>query len=416
MKTGLNVKFHFYGKVEFFVYFIIVVGALFLFKNNTYQIALPYYLSASNFYVFGDSIQYSDREVKKFHRMHDGEHSVYNKVKGEYSFSEYGNERESHEVRASMGNTVSYGFIYYVKLAKLLFGKLGDMNSVILMNSILHLTAAFFLISCFQSLGLRVLALLLYGANPFIIHLATYPFYYYPQIISSLTALLLVMNQSNSRLVSSALFVFLISAVFIRPTLFLVPFFVLWFLFLFYRKKSYLYGILVLLFFTVLVKVVVASDYSPWFTAYVGLGAYPNEYDIELIDNAAEKYIEQSQSEHFHLSRSKNEIIKDGYLDVVEKDPLYVVFNAFKNTLATFGFGYKTNNMLLVYLSIVSGSITLVVFTYYKLYYLIGLILFQNATYVFYYPPIPAYMAGSYILLIFGWLLVLEKYQYADKR
>ena len=65
--------------------------------------------------------------------------------------------------------------------------------------------------------------------------------------------------------------------------------------------------------------------------------------------------------------------------------------------------------IMVQYCSMAVGAAFLTLLIYNKLYFHIVLILTLNAGYILYFPPVPVYMAGTYLLLVHGWLEVLSK-------
>ena len=400
-----------------FIYVLTVAVALLIFKNNTYQTALPFYLSAETQYNIGKPILYSISEVQLFRRLANSNPSEYNREKGAFHFTDKHDQISNNELQYAFGNSISHGFIYYIKLSKALFFYLGDMDSVIAMNSFLHVIATIFLIKQFSNIWLRGGVLILYGANPLIVHLATYPFYYYPQVISSISALFLLRNTLISNLKIIVAISLIMFAIMIRPSLLFVLFFILIYLYIRDRKNIYIWMFMVSTVLLVMMKLTIASSYSPWFTAYVGVGAYDNSYGIELSDNSAQNYIDE-QLNNSSIEKqlvSDNDILKRRYLDILFNDTYLIINNAARNIFELFGYGYRVGNLFLTNISCLIGVITIFIFLRYKLYFLLGVIFFQNIGYIFYYPPIPAYMAGSYLLLLFGWLYVISSWKICNE-
>ena len=108
----------------------------------------------------------------------------------------------------------------------------------------------------------------------------------------------------------------------------------------------------------------------------------------------------------FHYCLS--ELLKKGYLKVLEQSPLMIISNATKNTLAGYSFGYFVGVPWLQWIAILSGAaigIFLLLFRQYLWFLAIGLSLITHTSF---FPPIPAYMYGSYLILVVAIMKMLN--------
>jgi hypothetical protein len=153
---------------------------------------------------------------------------------------------------------------------------------------------------------------------------------------------------------------------------------------------------------------------------YIGLGAYENSYMKGLADkNGFLFYKEQKAVEidtnlgsgNFYdaeLRRDYYETVKKRYLEILKTDYYRVFRNAILNTVQSFSVGYLIDYPRLRLASILAGIAVLGAFLYTRQYMLILALLASSIGFVLYYPPIPAYMFGSYLLLVYGGIKVLE--------
>ena len=162
------------------------------------------------------------------------------------------------------------------------------------------------------------------------------------------------------------------------------------------------------------------GDSSPMHTMYVGIGAYDNPHGVALSDRAGYRLFEEKTgvilstdpiSGYFYDSKTRSDysdVIKESYLNILQKSPLLLVSNAIKNTLGRYSFGYFVSNSLLQWVAIISGggfAIMLLLLRQYVWFLAIG---FSLITFTSFYPPIPAYMYGSYLILVVAFLQILN--------
>jgi hypothetical protein len=100
---------------------------------------------------------------------------------------------------------------------------------------------------------------------------------------------------------------------------------------------------------------------------------------------------------------------KEAYWNFFKANPFLVFRNAVLNFLQSFSIGYiNAGGWLLNLLSAGLGLIFLVVLFIYKKYIPALLIAFSGIGFTPYYPPIPVYMFGGYILIVFFSVEVLN--------
>ena len=102
-------------------------------------------------------------------------------------------------------------------------------------------------------------------------------------------------------------------------------------------------------------------------------------------------------------------LLKSEVFRLIYLDPILYIQNAFKNVLHLYGLGYSDDYYWFRYVSMLLGAAFLLLLIYKKLYFHLILIFTLNVGYILYFPPVPMYMAGTYLLLIHGWLEVLSK-------
>ena len=92
------------------------------------------------------------------------------------------------------------------------------------------------------------------------------------------------------------------------------------------------------------------------------------------------------------------------YIKYVTQHPGDVVRNALTNLAQSFSFGYVTKSIKFSYLSALLGTLVALLMIWRGMYLRMALLLMGVLGFVVYFPPIPAYMFGNYLLL--AWILV----------
>ncbi len=186
------------------------------------------------------------------------------------------------------------------------------------------------------------------------------------------------------------------------------------------RKFSSLLVILIFLFFSIASK----NSSQPWHTAFVGIGAYPNSLEIKLSDQSGYNYYFEKTGVKIKLDEPydnlydknvRNEYystLKNAFMDYVRKYPLEIFRNASLNILQSFSIGYLVKYPELNYLSALFGLVILILLFKKHMYFLSILIITNVAGFIFYFPPIPAYMFSNYFLLTLALLAIVKQRMY----
>jgi hypothetical protein len=162
---------------------------------------------------------------------------------------------------------------------------------------------------------------------------------------------------------------------------------------------------------------------QPWHTMYVGFGAYENKFVQGLSDETAHAVYKARRGATIdtnlftgnyynkEVRRDYDAVVRDAYLTVVRKAPFLAARNAVLNVIQSFSVGYAVKYPHLRIWSMLGGILVLSLLLWSRQLMLIAGILAASAGYVLYYPPIPAYMFGNYLLLAFGITKFLEHAQ-----
>lgn len=315
----------------------------------------------------------------------------------------------------------SPGYSYLIKAATLLFPFAGHQTAIILLQCLFHLLLCFGILSTRSlSFRFRLLFLILYALNPLVLRFVTFNFYYFWQVIPSFGILYLYLKVKNKLcwlLILGTLPLVLLT----RPTtLFVCGAFLL--LLFWHRSRVFAVGYAVLLAATV-VWLYVPATKNPWHTFFAGVGGYANPYGISLNDEDAyalyQKHtgikLNASTGGNFYDSSVQQEytaITQHEYLTILEKSPVLLIKNAVVNFFGSFSVGYvnKASDWL-NYLIALSGLAFAAFLAYRRKFHIMIFLTLGVVGFVFYYPPIPAYMYGNYLLLVWGLIEVLISFK-----
>jgi hypothetical protein len=172
----------------FFAALLITISAFVFHNPNNQSInwTFPYFSGAANFSrLFDWRISPSDYDLGA--KLSDQD------------YREYKHQKTRDVVEEIYNN---YGYVLVVITATRLFPFLGDLQSVILFQVIVHLSISLFmivlvLVSPFQRYGF----LFLYAANPLVIYFVTFPYYYFWMFIPS-TCFIIWWTRSDWRMYS----------------------------------------------------------------------------------------------------------------------------------------------------------------------------------------------------------------------
>ncbi|HFU74787.1 MAG TPA: hypothetical protein ENK66_00930 [Arcobacter sp.] len=396
-------------KVKSFLFYALLVFitmvALSFFEKNQMQsgdCTSPYLSGAAN-WSFSKGWQVDVDEMQYFNTLEKHE-------KVDYRFKE-------------SNNTISYhynaiGLMYVDLVARTIFFWQGDLQSLVTLQQLFHIIFSFIVLILLPSLWQKISFFLLYTINPLILYLVDFPYYYFWQVIP--TAILLIYLLRDKKINNG---IFLLSILFsliviIRPSTLFIILFVLFFIA--YKERLLLKGFLSIALFLGLTFILKPDSVNqPWHTMYIGVGAYPNEYNITLSDSDGFKRFEEERGGKIlgcSTNITNNELyevyigdfIKNKYFMILQESPELIVKNAFLNIFQSYGLGHKANNYIVNYISVFIGFLLIVFLLYFKEYILFLAIGIASISFSPYYPPIAAYMFGSYILIIYAWIIIFN--------
>lgn len=309
------------------------------------------------------------------------------------------------------------GFLQVTIIAKLLLPFLPPIVALVVLQLVIHCIICISVLRKFPNIYLKLAFITLYALNPVVLKFVCFSFYYFWQVIPSFFLVLYLLDKKcwGAYLLPVALV--LGFSLGIRGTMLLV---VLAFLFLtVWREKSAISLVSIAVVFGVK-GFFYSGDSVPWHTMYLGIGAYANPYGVVLDDRAGFDLFEEKtkivmdQSAIFgnffnpEIRGHYFDTVKEEYLTILKESPLLLFRNAIKNTLGGYSFGFFIGNSFIQWLAVISGGsfgLVLLLLRQYVWFLAIGLSL---VTFTSFYPPIPAYMYGSYLIIVVALLQVLS--------
>ena len=148
---------------------------------------------------------------------------------------------------------------------------------------------------------------------------------------------------------------------------------------------------------------------------YIGLGAYENSHGIELSDESGYQFYRQSVQgdigshniHHESVRSNYYEVVREEYTRIATDEWSMVLRNAVLNVTSAYSIGYKTGNRLIQYFSSFTGSVLVLLLLYFRQFFWFFSIGIACAGFALYYPPIAAYLFGSYILIVLAVISIL---------
>jgi hypothetical protein len=161
-----------------------------------------------------------------------------------------------------------------------------------------------------------------------------------------------------------------------------------------------------------------------WHTVFIGVGAYPNPILNGLSDDEGFNYFYKKTGQRLNtglpggnyyfdheLRNLYMATLEEGYIHLLKTEPFLLTRNAVLNFFQSFSLGYFADYPLWVsYLSAGIGFVFFLLLLLHKQFLWIIAIAASGITFTPYYPPIPAYMYGSFILIACAGIMLLKQY------
>lgn len=349
---------------------------------------------------------------------------------GDFASLSYGQQMNYWFEKGQAENLVRYsvldkGYVYIVWVAKSILFWLPPMKAVIWFQIAFHIISSLWVMDRLENRRQKVLFAVSYAINPIVLHFVTFAYLYYWQVIPSLAWFWYarrVRDRENADFILLTLV--LAGAFLIRQSTAIVSILILILAAWRCKKAIGWSAVVCFMIFMLFAK----NPSEPWHTIYVGVGAYPNAAGVELRDDSGFKMFKEISGIQIDTTTPNGnwydekvrgiyyEILKDWLINYYERHPLEMVRNAVINTLESFSFGYPVGHLGLAYMSALIGLMVLIVLFALRMYEIIAVAFFSVSGFIFYYPPIPAYMFGSYFILAFAFVTVIDNMAKCGRR
>lgn len=355
------------------------------------------------------------------------------KMKSLKGYNIYTYQFDNPQKAISTYNENSSGLLYVIIFADHIFPFLGPIGALVLLQIIIHLICCFIIYFKLKRPVEKILFLLLYFINPVVVYFVIFPMYYFWTIIPSVIFLYYYINSKTTNLtgyIITAILCFIGYA--IRPTV--LPLLLLIPAYNYFKTRNLkpliAFPVYLILFFGWNRYLNFTKNYTPWHTMFVGVGAYPNSYPYlqKLSDNEGfDRYdsitglqVSTSINGNFHEDSIRNDyskVIESEYFKIVKKSPLLIVRNGVLNFLQSFSVGYKPGYSFLIHILVsISGLVLIFFLIKLKKWMLLLAIAFASISFTPYYPPISAYMYGSYIIIVYSIISVGYSLNFHEKK
>jgi hypothetical protein len=383
------------------VYAIVIFIALRFMDFNQTTTAMwisPYLSSAVNFDWSNFSLLVNMDEVKIFSHLAQEQFFSYHFIRTD-NLIDY--------------NYLAKGLVITLIFSKKIFFWMGDLEALQYLQYIVHIGISLLILDIFKENYKKLLFFFLYAVNPLVLYFVNYPYYYFWQVVPSVIFIYWYFKRDIS-LFMLVIFTVIFSYIYItRPT---VLFLIILFYVSYSLQNSLKRGAIAFGLFIVLINIAPNLSIGPWHTMYVGVGAYENKYNIKLSDEEGYKYYKQQtgkivNSGNIMYSNIKDDyykVLKNRYFEIIKESPIMIIKHALLNIFESYSIGYKVGNPKIVYISALIGIFMMFLLLYTKQYIIFLAIGFAGGAFTPYFPPIGAYMYGSYILIIVGFIGIVE--------
>lgn len=399
-------------RIFLFVFCLLTVKGVSIFvdrgKIMTPEITVPYFSGAA-IHSSSDKWIFNLNEVdtlKKFNEILDP--VVRRNRIDNYKFSTVADSTHGYQINQP-------GLVYVILIAKKIFFFQGDIGALKSFQLLVHTIFCFLILINLRSRTKELIFMALYFFNPAIIYLTIFPFYYFWQVIGSFIVVSILLNPKYQTTLILFLSAFLLAGI-CHIRISTLPLSILIILFGFYRVPLLRRSIAFLLFvFSAYLMEPTYLSKHPGHVMYSSLGAYPDSPVQGFSDNIS--FMNYSKSKGVHYSYESTPSMYDPevimgeakwgmqeFKSFLKQHPFIVIRNAILNFLESFSIGYSTSSMALTLLSAFTGLCFLFILIVRKKYSMILLIIASTITFILYLAPVPIYLYGTYILLVYAFL------------
>jgi hypothetical protein len=378
----------------------VITGACWLFDNEKTQgiyLVVPFLSGAAN-WELGEPWRYAEADTIRLTEMSPAERE------------DVRLERSDDLVPYS---AQSPGYVYVALISRNLFFWMGDLAAVEALQILVHVLISLFFLVRFRTPLEKALFFFLYAVNPLVIYVTTFPYYYFWQVVPSAALLAYLADREWRYGWFAPAVVLLLGCIhMVRPTMVFVTAMVgLFILLRESRPVAVASCVVALVMGAWMLSVRPEQAMNPWHTAYTGIAAWPNPYVKELSDQSGLVLYEQAYGEKMRFGVGENnsdpevmqryrKVTRAAYMEVAKARPDLLVRNAVLNVLGSFSIGYVTASLNLSYLSAAIGLAYLSLLLWARRFVWVAAILASSVSFSLYFPPVPVYLFGAYILSI----------------
>jgi hypothetical protein len=304
----------------------------------------------------------------------------------------------------------NYGYVVVVLAARTLFWWMGDGNAVVTLQIIVHAAICLAILTLLSTQVRRLSFVLLYALNPLVLHFVTFPFYYFWAVLPCFVFAYLALGGARGRrwILPGVMLLFL--GFLIRPaTLFVC---LATFALLLWQGRRLTAAIAFCAFALLQFQAIGHFYTSPWHTAYIGVGAYPNPYGIKgPVDSAGLDFYLKTTGKQVSndpitgtfqdLQERDNywRVLRTRYFEILAESPFLIARNAALNMAQSFGVGYDVGRPWVAFPSTIIGVVMIGLIILSRQWIWGTAILAYAAAFAGYFPPIPAYLFGAYLFI-----------------
>lgn len=374
---------------------------------------VPYFSGAAN-YQFPNNWLFVEQEVENYKALPENQRVKYDFIQD--------------KKQAILYNYNYVGLVYLIIVANLILPWLGDVMTLELLQVVSHILISLLIINFYRKKSEKIAFLCLYSLNPLVIYFVTFPYYYYWQVLPAIVILPYLINRKfryNN-------LVFAVSAILalgflVRPATILL---ILLFFGIYFLIESSWKAVIAFVLFVSMITTFsarkIGNSQTYWHTIFIGIGAYPNPYLKTLSDTEGFDFFRRKTGKTISNTLPGGNLYYDDsirtlYIETIQSEftrilqtkPEMFIRNAAFNFFQSFAFGYFVDLPRWVsYLSTLAGLVFIILLLINKQFLWIVAIAAGTLTFTPYYPPIQAYMFGSFILIVGACIGLLQNFNF----
>jgi hypothetical protein len=377
--------------------FVLIVVSALAFRNRgaeSLAFTFPYFSGAANIEALYDwRISPSD-----YKRVQD------------LSVQQYLAYRHQRTADFHLNTYNNYGYVLVVLTARTLFWWMGDGNAVVTLQIIAHAAMCLAILTLLTTPVRRWTFILLYAVNPLVLHFVSFPYYYFWAVVPCFVFAYLALGGARGRTWILPGVILLFLGFLIRPSTLFVC--LATFALLLWQGRRLTAAIAFCAFALLQFQAIGHFYTSPWHTAYIGVGAYPNPYGIKgPVDSAGLDFYRETTGKQmssdpitgsFQNLQERDDywrVLRARYFEILTESPFLIVRNAALNMAQSFGVGYDVKRPWVAFPGTIFGLIMIGLIVLSRQWIWGIAILVYAAAFAEYFPPIPAYLFGAYLFI-----------------